>query len=241
MKCPVLKVVFNAPISSREITAFRGSIIAKVGIAHELFHNHDNDETNNRRYHYRYPLIQYRQDAGKPAMVFIGKAVAEAYRLFSQPDWTLQFGHRSARPMHILQLHVDEHLFGISEEPYYYTLRNWLALNEKNVEQYMQTEDLKARISQLENILAGNIISFSKGVEYRLETRFELCLTQLNNIRPVHFENIRMMAFDVSFKANIILPPHIALGKGVSVGFGEIIQASKPALLPRNKYIETSF
>nr|WP_027000330.1 hypothetical protein [Eisenibacter elegans] len=53
----LLKIQFGAVLLSREIPAFRGAIIHKVGQQDTLlFHNHLDDQ----RYHYAYPLVQYK-------------------------------------------------------------------------------------------------------------------------------------------------------------------------------------
>jgi len=66
----VLTVTFAAPIGKREIGAFRGALIDKVGKEHDWFHNHNNDANAQNSFHYRYPMIQYKRKYDKPMLVF---------------------------------------------------------------------------------------------------------------------------------------------------------------------------
>ena len=55
----ILQVSFDSNLQPYQLPAFRGAIARKVGIEHEWFHNHDNE---NGGFHNRYPLIQYKLD-----------------------------------------------------------------------------------------------------------------------------------------------------------------------------------
>ncbi|MBK7886859.1 MAG: hypothetical protein IPJ86_05990 [Bacteroidetes bacterium] len=63
-KLKTLLVVFDNEIKPHEIPAFRGAIIKKVGLDNFLFHNHREDGS----VMYQYPVIQYKQIYGKPAI-----------------------------------------------------------------------------------------------------------------------------------------------------------------------------
>lgn len=217
----IMKVVFDAHIAAHETPAFRGAIISKVGLDRDIYHNHDNNADSTKRYHYRYPLIQYRQDHRRPAMVFIEEGIPEARFLFAQPDWSLTFAGRT-QAMNISDMQVRRYSFGVTPHHRYYMLYRWQALNESNFKEYMATESLADRLAQLQKILSGHIISFAKGVDYRIEERFDLAITDLVHTRTVRYEGVKVLAFDVRIKTNLLLPPHIALGKGVSLGFGEV-------------------
>lgn len=53
----ILSVTFDTHLDPWDLPKFRGAIARKVGLEHEWFHNHDNE---NGGYHQRYPLIQYK-------------------------------------------------------------------------------------------------------------------------------------------------------------------------------------
>lgn len=217
----IMKVVFDAEIASYETPAFRGAIIGKVGLDKDIYHNHDNNADSPKQYHYRYPLIQYRQDRKRPAMIFIGHGIPEAQHLFAQPDWSLTFSGRT-QTMNIADMQLRRAAFGVTPDYRYYTLHRWQALNEENVKRYYATEDLSERLAILKRILSGHIISFAKGIDYRIEERFEVQITEILRTQTVQYEGIKALTFDVRIKTNLVFPPFVAVGKGVSLGFGEV-------------------
>jgi len=217
----IMKVVFDAEIAPYETPAFRGAIIGKVGLDKDIYHNHDNNADSPKQYHYRYPLIQYRQDRKRPAMIFIGHGIPEAQHLFAQPDWSLTFSGRT-QTMNIADMQLRRAPFGVTPDYRYYTLHRWQALNEENVKRYYATEDLSERLAILKKILSGHIISFAKGIDYRIEERFEVQITEILRTQTVQYEGIKALTFDVRIKTNLVFPPFVAVGKGVSLGFGEV-------------------
>lgn len=56
----LISVTFDTEIAPYETPAFRGAVIEKVGYEREHYHNHNNDPEADIRYHYRYPLVQYK-------------------------------------------------------------------------------------------------------------------------------------------------------------------------------------
>ncbi|MCB9287132.1 MAG: hypothetical protein H6560_07405 [Lewinellaceae bacterium] len=214
----IMRVDFDADISPAEVPAFRGAVIEKVGIEQEIFHNHNNEAGGNG-YHYRYPLIQYKALEGRPAILFIGDAVSEAHHLFRQPDWELSFTRRKLRGR-LVRSQTKEYEVGLTPAPRPYLLRRWLALNQDNHRRFEETRGMAARARLLERVLAGHILGFASGVGIRFEERFELAITEIEQQRIRSFEGVKSLTFDVRFEANLLLPPHIGLGKGVTQGFG---------------------
>ena len=214
----IMRVDFDAEISPAEVPAFRGAVIEKVGIEQEIFHNHNNEEGGNG-YHYRYPLIQYKALEGRPAILFIGEAVAEARHLFRQADWELSFTRRKLRAR-LVRSQTEEHEVSLAPAPRPYRLRRWLALNQENHRRFEETRGLAARAHLLERVLAGHILGFASGVGVRFEERFELAIVEIEQQLIRSFEGVRSLTFDVRFEANLLLPPNIGLGKGVTQGFG---------------------
>ena len=90
----ILSVAFDTEIAAHETPAFRGAVIEKVGLEHELFHNHNNDPSAKVAYHYRYPVVQYKRQGRRPSIVFIDEGVGQAQHFFMQPDWSLEFAGR---------------------------------------------------------------------------------------------------------------------------------------------------
>ncbi len=221
----LMKVVFDAQIAPHETPAFRGAIIEKVGLDKDVYHNHNNDPESPQALHYRYPLVQYRQNRRRPELIFLESAIPQAQYLFAQPDWSLTFAGRP-QSMRIADMKVRRHAFGVADRFFTYTLHRWQALNEENFKRFLAVESLSQRVAMLERILCGHIISFAKGMEHRLESRFDLSITDFRRSQVQSFEGIKVRTFDMQFKTNVLLPPYIALGKGVSVGFGEVVRVN---------------
>ena len=115
---------------------------------------------------------------------------------------------------------------GVTEMPITYRLYQWLPLNSKNYEQYKKTEDLVDKIQILERVLAGNIISFLSGVGVYLDDKFDVHITNITNQKLMTYKKVKLMAFDIEFKANLSLPSYVGIGKNASVGNGVLIRQS---------------
>lgn len=107
-----------------------------------------------------------------------------------------------------------------------YRLHNWLPLNSDNYKQYQEKESMVERIQILERVLVGNVLSFLKGVGIFLEKRLEISLTDIKGQRAVEYKNVKLIAFDIEFKANITFPQYIGIGKHASVGFGVLTKVT---------------
>ena len=84
---------------------------------------------------------------------------------------------------------------------------------------------MSARISFLENILIGNLLSFAKGVNINIQNQIDCKLLSMDEPRITTVKGVKMMAFDVEFKSNLSLPDYMGLGKHVSIGYGTIVRA----------------
>ena len=63
----------------------------------------------------------------------------------------------------------------------------------------------------------------AKGLGTRIESRISCTITDLSEPELLESKSVKMMSFDLGFKANISLPQYIGLGKQVSTGHGMII------------------
>ena len=82
---------------------------------------------------------------------------------------------------------------------------------------------LRDRIALLDAVLVGNLLSCFKGLGIVAAEEIVAYLTRLENIRTISSKKTQMMAFDVAFESNVLLPPYIGLGKSVSRGFGVLL------------------
>ncbi|MCB0561809.1 MAG: hypothetical protein H6573_35105 [Lewinellaceae bacterium] len=55
---------------------------------------------------------------------------------------------------------------------------------------------------------------------YRLPERLEVNLHEIQFMKKVRLHGNPMIAFNITYNANVLLPSGIALGRGVSTGFG---------------------
>lgn len=220
-KIKILISIFNFEIERREIPAFRGAVIEKVGQENLLFHNHLGKD-----FRYGYPLIQYKLIRKKPAIVCINEGSEEIVKFFENIDWDLTLNGEKIHA-EIKHLSFDYFHCGFSDELKTYEIKNWFALNEENFEKFMRLDKESNRLEFLERILIGNILSFAKGVGWNVAQQIKTKITQISDYRAFNFKNQQMLGFDIKFTSNITLPDHIGLGKSVSRGFGVIRKAAE--------------
>ncbi|MCK6692498.1 MAG: hypothetical protein L6Q97_10390 [Thermoanaerobaculia bacterium] len=217
-KLRVLSVVFDTPIEPWELRAFRGAVARKAGWEHELFHNHNNDTGG---FHYRRPLIQYKQDHGKPMLVCLNEGIEELHHFFSQPDWTLDLNGRTT-PVRIARLDVKQFTLNVWEKPFRYHIRHWIALNEENYAVWTRLEGMVERLALLEKILLNQIVSLLHQLGYHPERPVEVKLLSQKDERWISYKSVKMLAFSLEFSCNVALPDNLGIGKGCSSGWGVV-------------------
>ena len=211
---------FANEIDASQLVQFRGAVIASLKEKDILFHNHDNDKLR-----YSYPLIQYKRIHGKAAVMGIGKGVKSISKLLNLKDFNFQIGKERV-DIQLEAINAYDNKIVLAEElDFRYRLCNWLPLNSKNYTQYQNSESLVERIMILEDVLIGNMLSFLKGrgIDIHLDKEKEqikLHITDITAQRSITYKKVRLMAFDIEFKANISLPQYIGLGNSASVGHG---------------------
>lgn len=229
-KIRILTIIFDSVLQPYEIPALRGAVVEKVGKENTVFHNH----LKNDAYLYRYPLIQYKQISGRPAMVCIDYGVDEIHKFFEKTDWSVKIGDRWL-DMKIYKLLLNQFNMQVWESSFYYQIRNWIALNQDNYRKYQQMESEKERTEFLERTLTANIISFAKGIEWNIEKEIKVSITTPVTIRAVSLKGKKVLGFNTAFKTNVFLPNYIGLGKSVSLGFGMVRQVNRKDELNNNK------
>lgn len=218
----MLSVTFSEEIAPEELECFRGAIAEKAGLQHERYHNHNNAPDAKTIFHYRYPLIQYQLYQRKPRILFLDEAIEDAQHFFAQPDWNLTVNDR---PYHssIADLKATQCTVGVTPGRFqHYRLYRWQALNTENYAQYQAIEPLRNKAAFLERILGGHLLAFFTGIGFQLPHRFQLDLTHLHHVRLGSYRGIKAQLFDVSFRAELLLPHGIGLGKGTGLGYGGV-------------------
>jgi len=217
-KLRILSVTFDTPIEPWELRAFRGAVAAKAGYQHEHFHNHDSESGG---YHYRMPLIQYKQDHGRPMLVCLNEGIEELHHFFSQPDWTLDLNGRSA-PVRIHKLDVKQFSLSVQDKSFRYHIRQWIGLNEDNYGTYTRLTGIVERLFLLEKVLLNQVVNLLHQLGHEPEQQVSLKLLNLKDERWVSFKGIKVLAFSMEFETNVALPDYMGLGKGCSSGWGVI-------------------
>lgn len=216
-KIRILTVTFNSVLQPWEIPAFRAAIAEKTGKDNILFHNH----LGNNGFLYKYPLIQYKSVNGKPAIMCIEEGVDEIHKYFENRDWSVFIGNRQLE-MKIHSLSMNQFTMQVWDKDYHYSIRNWLALNQENINNYKAIDSLSKKVEFLEKILTANIISFAKGINWDIDRQVYIKLKEMAPPRPVKLKGKTLLGFNLEFNSNVFLPNYIGLGKGVSKGFGVI-------------------
>lgn len=218
-KLRLLHVVFDTTIEAHEIPAFRGAIVEKVGREHVVFHNH----LSNTEFVNKYPLVQYKRVGKKPSLFCLEQGVDEIYRFFVNKEWNMMMAGRELN-MKISSLNLKDYSLRVTPDIMKFRISNWLALNSENYAEFDKLSSLSDKIDKLETILTGNILSFAKGIDWIIDEKINLKLSQLSAPKILKYKGVGLTGFDAEFSVNMFLPNYLGLGKGVSHGFGTIKQ-----------------
>lgn len=181
-----------------------------------LLHNHL--ETGESAY--RYPLVQYKVLGAVPILVGLNEGADLLINLFLKIK-ELKIGERTYP---VLQKNIENKTvhIGLCEDLYAYRFETlWMALSQRNYAEYI-TEATEQKPKHLKSILTGNILSFFKWVNYRVDANIMINL-KITAERETQFKNNTMLAFEGSFVTNVLLPEYIGLGKATARGFGAIV------------------
>lgn len=214
----ILALIFDQKICHKEIKMFRGAVLSLFdGDAAIICHNHKGE----KKYRYSYPLVQYKEMAGTAAIVLINEATLLLQDFYNKFPATINLGEKTLtfKLMNILPLTAYFDFMGVN---FKYSLSRWLPFNAENYKVYSELESLSERISMLEKIIIGNILSMAKGLGVTIEGRIVVSLSSINRQYRLYNKNIPLAAFDVEFNCNIDLPDYIGLGKNSSIGYGII-------------------
>jgi Cas6b C-terminal domain/Cas6b N-terminal domain len=218
MTIPTLSLTFAIPLLPHQLAQWRGAIAEHAGWDDEVFHNHIGKK---ERVHYRFPIVCYRVKDGNAALWAFEGGVAAIQDMLLRSSGELEMARKMYR-LHIANFQLKAHLMEMSDERKPYFIKNWLALNEENFNKWRNLPDRTAQTAMLEQVLAAHIIAFAKAIRWQLPQRLEVSLLQIHATHTVLHKNIPMIAFNVSFVANIALPEGMGLGKAISHGFGVV-------------------
>lgn len=216
-------IKFKNQIRFNEIPLFRGAVInALPSDSSVLFHNH----TQESGFVYRYPYIQYKRINGQAAIFCISDGIDAISEFFQNKPQTLNLGDNQITT-DIESISPKQLLLQTWNQEFYYHLRKWVALNSENYRQYLEIESLTDRITFLERILIGNLLSFAKGLNVEITNEITCKITQMDEPRMYRIKGVKIMGFDLEFKTNMYLPDFMGLGKHVSIGYGMVTNMKK--------------
>ena len=233
-----LQVKFTHRLSTGKIPLFRGAIAEAADWENDLFHNHGKLEvmapgeigggvavlerkvsTLKEKYLCRYPLIQYRVLEGRATLFGINEGRKAIRSWLLQAEDELEIGGKQI-PLLIENMQERKHTLSMLPQPRLYRLMDYVPFNSENYQKWQNAEDLHERIDLVERILAGNIITFAHHLDWRLPERLEVKLMAIREMKTITVHGTKRIAFNLIYKANIDLPPGIALGRSVAFGFG---------------------
>lgn len=216
-------IKFKNQIRFNEIPLFRGAVInALPSDSSVLFHNH----TQESGFVYRYPYIQYKRINGQAAIFCISDGIDAISEFFQNKPQTLNLGDNQITT-DIESISPKQLLLQTWNQEFYYHLRKWVALNSENYKQYLEIESLTDRITFLERILIGNLLSFAKGLNVEITKEITCKIIQMDEPRMYRIKGVKIMGFDLEFKTNMYLPDFMGLGKHVSIGYGMVTNMKK--------------
>lgn len=178
-----------------------------------ILHHHAKE-----KYIYSYPLVQYKILEGTPIIIGIEEGAETLRNVYREID-QLTLGTNTYKIIE-KQILEKEQEFGLTEDMQQYKfLTPWLALNEKNYENYKKLNE-RNRIMLLHKVLIGNLLSISKSLEYIVLDEVKV----KTNVEPVKTMSkaIPLIGFTGTFTVNFHIPDFLGIGKSVSRGFGTV-------------------
>lgn len=213
----IATLTFDFPLAPHETPLLRGAINKAAGRGRDvLWHNHTTDGLR-----YAYPLIQYKAIDGRATLVGIGPAAGGLEWLAAQRQLSLRIGTRQVCAG-VASYHKEDYSFSMDDAPKHYSIRRYLPLTGENFDEYNRLIALTDKLTLLERMLTGNILSFLKGIGVTATEQIFVAVTEMEKPYKVTYKGIGFLAFDLDFVTNAALPSLIGLGKSSSVGFGTL-------------------
>lgn len=215
---PILHCHFALPLQHAELSAFRGAFAEFAGHGNEWFHNHDNVSGN---FHYRYPLVQYQVVEGHAAITALGEGARALEQVMGHYDgrlWMRGQWHAAACTVANPGPFVPQ----TTETWQTYQIRDWVALNEKNHNQWRNTGRLADQMAVLETAFTSHVMAFARGIGWFVDKRLVAQLIDYQGCQWHQRRGANLLAFDATFRVQAQLPEGVGLGKGVSIGFGRL-------------------
>jgi hypothetical protein len=212
----LLMVFPNIPLYPALIPNWRGAVIEIAGKDKDIFHNHQPEDD---AYHHRPALIQYRVKGGCAALWGMNQGVEALQQWYADaPDKISIAGqYFPAVQTSILR---EKHRLQITPEYHYYRIHDYLALNPENYQKWLNEPRFIARAEILQGALTGHLLAFCQAADWWLSDHLKVDLVEIHKYKKTRYHDTNLLAFEITYRCNLLLPDEIALGKAVSHGFG---------------------
>lgn len=179
-----------------------------------LLHNH----LEGGDFRYGYPLVQYKVINHVPVLFGLEEGARLLVKLFTQIK-QLEIAGQTI-PLYNKRIQLNNSKLGLIDGLHTYQFDTlWMALNQKNYQQYA-TLNAAEQKQQIQKILTGNILSLFKATGYWAKQ--QVLVTSTLQAHRTKFKDQAMTAFKGQFSCNAELTDYCGLGKAVSRGFGTI-------------------
>lgn len=168
---------------------------------------------------YTYPRVQYKILEGTPIILGIEEGV-DVLKKISDDITELQLGKSNYKVQSLQMNQMNTDLGPCRENNQYKFLTPWLALNPDNYQKFKEIKNWKEKKIFLNDILVGNILSMSKGLDFVVDRK--LYVHSYLNDDMVRYKGMDLIGFTGEFRVNFKIPDFFGLGKGVSQGFGAV-------------------
>lgn len=220
-KTRYLHIIFSEPIQAYDIPKFRAAVIEKTQRESTLFHNHVDDKS----YIYRYPLIQYKVTDKKASLVCLAEATEDIHYLLKQKKFDFRIGQNKMN-FEIEDVRLKYEIIQTWSDTFTYNIHNWIALNQDNYREYQNKTSLVEKMQLLEELLEKHIRIFMEAMQAAEFVPLKVSLLEIKGEKHIEYKNIFHITFSLNFRCNLSIPNFVGLGKGVSVGFGNIKRLS---------------
>ena len=210
-------------LGHNKIEKFRKEVIEQNDRLADIFHNH----TPEGGLMARYPKVQYRvrQDyvSGREMAALWG--VAEGVKAIKGFLLELENVPFNTDPV---QTEI-----GLCETPKTYRINHVLPFNDANWLAYKEARSIRQRLKIIEQALVGNLLFFCKEMDYQIPNKgLVLEVLDVRELGMKHCptegkDDLYLMAFDVIYEANILLPEHLGMGRFKAKGYGWQVETEK--------------
>lgn len=209
---------------------FRGAVAELAGRNNFMYHMHDNSDPDNPQLVNAYPLIHYRKNVGLASMFAINEGAEQLlsdYQSGMFDRFKMGNFHRSIKAVE--EPKIISHDLKLYKVKKYNTYRMYrgLILNHDNYRKYKDLPGSIQKAEFVQALLGKHLNGFAREMQWNWNRPqgewLEVIVCDIDRTTKVNFRGRDLMAFDLVLKVNAKLPPLIAIGAGVSAGFGWLL------------------